>query len=126
MSDWWVRAHWGRAFEILHIEPQIHNMSWAVMRKRDVELTTDDIERPDDDPRELEAVRHNVRQLQREAMHLESELAQERASRERERALHERELDEMRRGYERSLSWRITGPLRAGARRARRRRDPSN
>ena len=37
MSDWWVRAHWGRAFEIVEIVPQIHNQSWAVMRKRDVE-----------------------------------------------------------------------------------------
>jgi SAM-dependent methyltransferase len=119
MSDWWVRAHWGRAFEILHIEPEIHNMSWAVMRKRDVELTTDDLETPDDDPREFAALRHNVRQLQREAMLLESQLAEERRRGERERRLRERELDEMRRGYERSLSWRITRPLRAAARRAR-------
>jgi SAM-dependent methyltransferase len=41
MSDWWVREHWGRAFEILRIAPQIHNMSWVVMRKREVGLTTD-------------------------------------------------------------------------------------
>jgi hypothetical protein len=85
-----------------------------MMRKRDVELTTDDLETPDDDPREFAALRHNVRQLQREAMLLESQFAQE-------RRLRERELDETRRGYERSLSWRITGPLRAAARRARRR-----
>jgi SAM-dependent methyltransferase len=36
MSDWWVRAHWGRAFEVLEIAPQIQNMSWALLRKRDV------------------------------------------------------------------------------------------
>ena len=43
MSDWWVRAHWGRAFEILEIAPQVHGQSWALMRKRDVALTTEDL-----------------------------------------------------------------------------------
>jgi hypothetical protein len=30
MSDWWVRAHWGRAFEILDVAPNIHGQSWAL------------------------------------------------------------------------------------------------
>jgi SAM-dependent methyltransferase len=64
MSDWWVRAHWGRAFEVLGIESV--GQSWALLRKLDVELTTEDLERPADDPRELEALRHNLHQLQRE------------------------------------------------------------
>ena len=68
MSEWWVREHWGRAFEIVDIAPQFHNFSWCVMRKREVELTTDDIERPSDDPREYAAIRHNVKQLQREVV----------------------------------------------------------
>jgi SAM-dependent methyltransferase len=111
MSDWWVRAHWGRAFEILEIAPQIHNMSWALMRKRDVELTTEELERPDDDPREYRALRHNLSQVQREV----SELLQ-RERRERElRQAHERNVSE----YEQSLSWRLTRALRAGGQLAR-------
>jgi len=66
MSDWWVHAHWGRAFEIVEIEPQIHGQSWALMRKREVEVTVEDLQVPEDDPRELIAIRNNVRQLQRE------------------------------------------------------------
>ena len=109
MSDWWVREHWGRAFEILELVPQVNsNQSWAVMRKRDVELTTEDLERPADDPREHLAARHNIRQLQREL----------------ERAQHERtaEVAAVRREYEDSLSWRVTRPLRALAHRFRSRR----
>jgi hypothetical protein len=62
------------------------------MRKRDVALTTEDLERPSDDPREYAALRHNVRQLQREI---------------------ERVVDEVRTEYEGSVSWRATAPLRA-------------
>jgi SAM-dependent methyltransferase len=86
MSDWWVRAHWGRAFHILEVAPQIHDMSWAVMRKRDVDLTTEDLERPADDPREIAALQNNIRQLQRELMRLTQA-----AERERDLALRERE-----------------------------------
>jgi SAM-dependent methyltransferase len=110
MSDWWVRAHWGRAFEVLEIAPQIHDMSWALLRKREVELTTDDLERPEDDPREYLALRHNLRQLQRE---LELARRQARELVERERAV---ELNELRREYEESASWKVTRPLRIAAR----------
>jgi SAM-dependent methyltransferase len=95
MSDWWVRAHWGRAFEILTIAPQIHGQSWALMRRRDVELTVDELERPADDAREYLALRHNLRQVQRELESAETTV---------------------RREYEGSTSWRITRPLREGAR----------
>lgn|SRR5215204_5592630 len=106
MSDWWVRAHWGRAFEILDIAPQIHDMSWAVMRKRDVQLTTEDLERPEDDPREYLAARHNLRQL-RQAFHLE------RGAFQREREGHAAALQHLRDHYEGSLSWKLTRPVRA-------------
>jgi SAM-dependent methyltransferase len=112
MSDWWVRAHWGRAFEFLEVAPEIHHMSWAVMRKRVLELTSADLEMPDDDPREFAALRHNLRQIQRELFELAVQVAQE-------RNLREQQVTELRRRYEGSLSWRITRPLRAGARLAR-------
>jgi SAM-dependent methyltransferase len=99
MSDWWVREHWGRAFDIVEIEPQIDNMTWVLLRKRAVELTTEDVERPSDDPREYRAVRHNLRQVQREL--------------DEENQRFESALEEQRRDYESSLSWRITRPLRA-------------
>ncbi len=98
MSDWWVREHWGRAFEIVHIEPKIHNMSWALMRKRDVELTVELVERPADDPREYQAVKHNLEQVQHEL-----EIAQ---------AVCAKIVRDVRQEYESSLSWRVTKPLR--------------
>jgi SAM-dependent methyltransferase len=112
MSDWWIREHWGRAFEILRIEPQIHNQSWAVMRKRSVELTPDDVARPGDDPREYEAVRENLRQTQRELEHAEAELDAARRELERHRHQASAEIEAVRGEYERSLSWRVTRPLR--------------
>jgi SAM-dependent methyltransferase len=98
MSDWWVRAHWGRAFEILEVAPNVHGQSWALLRARDVEVTADELETPEDDPREHLALRHNLRQLQRELELAEAAVRGE---------------------YERSLSWRLTRPLRGGARLAR-------
>jgi SAM-dependent methyltransferase len=95
MSDWWVRAHWGRAFEIVDVAPNVHGQSWALLRRRDVALTAADLERPADDPREWAALRHNLRQVQRD---------------------HVAAMSEIRRSYERSASWRLTAPLRAGAR----------
>jgi SAM-dependent methyltransferase len=122
ISDWWLREHWGRAFEIVHIAPQFQNFSWAVLTKRDVNLTTEDIERPSDDPREYAAVRHNLRQVQRE---LERELGALRET--HEQAAHDQRLaaDAIRREYETATSWKLTKPLRVGAeavRNARRRR----
>ena len=121
MSDWWVRAHWGRAFEVLEVEPQIQNMSWALLRKRDVELTTEDLERPDDDPREYLAVRHNLRQVRRELELAQLEQAAElRNLRQRQTA----RLRGVRREYEASLSWKVTRPLRAAGRMVRSFRSP--
>jgi SAM-dependent methyltransferase len=95
MSDWWVRAHWGRAFQILEVAPNVHGQTWVLMRKRDLEITVSDLERPADDPREQAALRHNLRQLERDQ---------------------ERALAYMRAAYENSVSWRVTRPLRSAAR----------
>jgi SAM-dependent methyltransferase len=92
MSDWWVRAHWGRAFDFLTVAPQIHGQTWVLLRKRDVRVTVEDLEKPADDPREYLALRHSLRQV------------------ERDRAL---ALEDQRRVYEESLSWQLTRPLRA-------------
>jgi SAM-dependent methyltransferase len=108
MSDWWVREHWGRLFEIIETEPQIDNMTWVLLRKRDVELTIEDVARPSDDPREYLAVRHNLHQVQREL--------------DEEKRRFEAGLEEQRRDYESSLSWRLTRPLRAGKKLRDRRR----
>jgi len=131
ISDWWVREHWGRAFEIVQIAPQIHNMSWAVMRKLDVELTDEDLDRPGDDPREYRALQHNLLQLRRESEEaLESQAARmeiEKAEAlESQRQVYEKlraEHEELLRQVEQSASWQITAPLRAAAR-LRRRRSP--
>ena len=94
MSDWWVQAHWGRAFEILDTAP-VHGQTWALLRKRDVTISVADLEKPADDPREVRALRHNVVQA----------VMFERFA----RAV-------LQRHYERSLSWRVTRPLRAAGR----------
>ncbi len=126
MSEWWVREHWGRAFEIVSIAPQFQNFSWAVMRKRDVELTTEDIERPSDDPREYLAVRHNIRQLERiwvDELKFVGEL-NERARAEQAEAYEARiaACEARIASLEDSLSWKVTQPgrrLSAAVRRAR-------
>jgi SAM-dependent methyltransferase len=87
MSDWWVREHWGRAFEFVGAEPQVHGQSWVLLRRRDVELTADALLASSADPRESKALRHNIRQLQREK-------------------------ESVRNSYEGSWSWRLTRPLR--------------
>src|SRR5581483_8442206 len=66
MSDWWVRAHWGRAFEILSVAPQVHGQTWALLQKRDVEVSVEMLAEPSDDPRELLALRHNISQVERD------------------------------------------------------------
>ncbi len=100
MSDWWVREHWGRGFEFVR-SADVHGQTWPLLRKRDVVVTGEDLERPGDDPRELRALRHNVEQAV---------------------ALERRRIAAVRAEYERSLSWRLTRPLRASGRFARSRR----
>lgn len=108
ISDWWMREHWGRAFDVLRVAP-VHGQSWALLRRRDVRLTPEQLTAPGADPREHRALRHNLRQVQREL-----ELA------------HGPTEAATRREYEESRSWRLTRPLRAAAAVARmaRRRPP--
>jgi SAM-dependent methyltransferase len=80
MSDWWVKAHWGRAFDIVRQAP-VQGQTWTLLCKRDVEVSVADLERPADDPREYAALRHNLRQIEWD---------------------HQRQLEEVR-AHERSL-----------------------
>lgn len=73
VSEWWLRDHWGRLFEIEELEPRGFNalpahrgQGWARMRPRDVELEPEELERPGDDPRELPAALHAGELLRRE------------------------------------------------------------
>jgi SAM-dependent methyltransferase len=100
MSDWWVRAHWARAFEFV-AEAPVHGQTWVLLRRRDVAITVEELARPADDPREYAALRHNVVQA------------------ERDRIL---SIEETKRRYERSMSWRLTQPLRDLRRRSAARR----
>ena len=103
MSPWWIREHWGRAFEIVAVQEGslegTHGL--IVARPRAGTFSEHDLLRlnPADD-REVRALRHNIAQVQREAGAAAAEL---------ERTI---------RGYEQSRSWRFTAPLRW--RRARR------
>lgn len=109
-SEWWLRAHWGRAFEILTLRlgeesgpPPLYGQALLVMRPRRVELRPSDLERPEpDEPRELAAAQGNVASLRREVERLGAEVAT----------------------FSSSRSWALTRPLRAIARLARAGRAP--
>jgi SAM-dependent methyltransferase len=115
-SDWWIRAHWSRAFEILEVQhrPQmggeLGRHAWVLMRRLPGEPTPDELERLEpDEPREIEALRHNIRQLQAEGRSFH-DAAEEQLDAQRRHA--SEELGIVRDGYEESASWRITKPLR--------------
>jgi SAM-dependent methyltransferase len=84
-SPWWLRSHWGRAFEILSLRSSGFaggrpGHGFVVGRKKGVSLTRDDLERPDpEDPRELEAQRQQLLVLETEAVEMREEWDRERA-----------------------------------------------
>ena len=95
-SPWWIREHWGRAFEILELRPLTPwGEGMVLMRRRDTHPTPEELERIDpQDEREVLALRHNLRQVQREGVAVrEAQAAQLSA-------------------FEQSRSWRLTRPLR--------------
>jgi SAM-dependent methyltransferase len=106
LSPWWIREHWGRAYEIERIDDSalFTTQGLVVARPKPDPGDRAELERIDaGDPREIAALRHNVEQLHREARRTQVEL---------ERAIE---------GYETSLSWRLTAPLRRVRRWLRRR-----
>jgi hypothetical protein len=92
-SEWWIRAHWGRAFEIVNLVPHDgadppHGHGFARLRRRPVATTEEELLR-----------------LRAENAHLRELLtAAEAAAGENE---------QIRTELEGSSSWRLTAPLRA-------------
>jgi hypothetical protein len=77
-SEWWIREHWGRAFEILDFQPwgfapappgERAGQGWVLMRKRPIPIDAAMLEAPGDATREFEAVRANLKCTQREMSH---------------------------------------------------------
>jgi hypothetical protein len=136
-SDWWLRAHWGRAFEVSLEERDGRRL--AELRRTGEPITPADLERPEaGDERELEAARANaaylLEQLERSENRRRFELDEQREEMNRElmrRAFAEADLEWSRRGqgspamlvaaeYEATTSWKITKPLRTLGRMLRR------
>ena len=91
-SHWWLREHWGRAFEIVELRPgEALSQGWAVLRAREVELTPEQLEREDPDDRRY----YEARRYQLELLRAEGEVLRRR----------HQELVQ-------SASWRLTAPLR--------------
>jgi len=119
-APWWIRAHWGRAFEIdtvwtsgfAHPDDRGRGHGVVVARKRRVHLTPAALESFDgDDPREIASLRSNIRQLHHESSTFRG-LAYDL---ERERDFLRSVID----AEHKTLSWRVTAPLRRLRRLAR-------
>jgi len=99
MSPWWIREHWGRAFDIRELRPGLGSVAGAhgmiVASPKPNPPSRQELEWIDpSERREISALQHNVGQLQREAVAL--------------RADRDQAVD----GFESSYSWRLTEPLR--------------
>ena len=123
-SDWWIRAHWDRAFEILDVQPpsqisdELGPQTWVLMRKRPGRFTTADLESVEPgEEREVRAMRHNIGQLHAEAAEQRRILLPEIEALRRDSVKLHRTID----GLTSSRSWRLMSPLRALARRWRER-----
>lgn len=96
-SPWWLRAHWGRIFEIVELAPRFggdvptgHGM--VLLRRKSVQMTVGELERLEPhEPRETTALAHHVEQLRRETLALRAENEELRAT----------------------ASWKVTRPMRA-------------
>jgi SAM-dependent methyltransferase len=94
-SEWWLRAHWGRAFDVVSID-QADGGRYIVLGKRPGAVAADDLRRPEPgEERELAAAQANVSYL---GAQLERTERQHRREMERQRDEMSREL--MRRSFE--------------------------
>jgi SAM-dependent methyltransferase len=135
-SEWWLRAHWGRAFEVLAIEERDRRRQVS-LRSRAEPISAAELERPEPgEDRELTAASANATYRRSQVDRMErshrTELDEQREDMNRElmrRAYAEADLDWARRGplatlvaaeYEATTSWRLTKPLRAAGKILRR------
>jgi hypothetical protein len=117
-SPWWIREHWGRAFDVLELQP--HGFGTrpgdghgaVVLRRNDRKVTREDLERVNPgEPREASALRHNLDMVQAEVADLRVAVDHFRG-----------QADTLRRQveiFEGSRSWRLTEPLRRATARVR-------
>jgi SAM-dependent methyltransferase len=130
-SEWWIREHWGREFEVMSLErtdpADPEGQGATLLRRRQDRLDAEELERPADDPRELAAARQNIEQLHWDTGHLFAQLS---AVTDSQAELTEnveglrREIERQRAelaAIARSRSWRLTAPLRAATAVVRRR-----
>ena len=135
-SEWWIREHWGRAFDILRLERTDADGSGqgaVLLRAKPVQLLPKELEHPADDPRELSSLVANLEHLHAEAADQHAQVDTVTAAHrqlivdiewtqranERNRRLVEGLQNEVERLHEElarisnSNSWRLTRPLRA-------------
>jgi hypothetical protein len=118
-SEWWLREHWSRGFEILELRTRdmwkgVHGHGWIALRRQEGELTPDDLERFDpSDDREARAMARNLKILMHEAT--------ARAQRSEELQSEAESLRQQLETVYSGRSWKLTAPLRAAAELARRR-----
>jgi SAM-dependent methyltransferase len=120
LAEWWVREHWGRAFEILrfdHCDPAVgagHDL--VALRRREVAVTPEGLAEVDmSDPREYESVVCNLELLARQQARLGTQLREQEAARITDLQRVETEMQQLASKLDavtQSKSWRFTGPLR--------------
>jgi SAM-dependent methyltransferase len=122
-SEWWLREHWGRGFEVVAVRPAtdldaMAGHGWLVVRRDERACDVEELGRIDpSDPRELASLKLNVEILSDEGRELRQELEQSGGNGDAE---HARLADELRVVLG-SRSWQLTAPLRRLGRAARRR-----
>jgi SAM-dependent methyltransferase len=64
-SAWWLREHWGRAFEIVYLRDGRARGDHGIvlLRRKPASVDADALAKPSSDPRELTALQFQVRQL---------------------------------------------------------------
>lgn len=117
-SPWWIREHWGRAFDVLELRPDgfatraRRGQGTALLRKNDTDVTREELERIDlSDPREAVALRHNLDTVQAEVADLRTAVDHYRGQADT--------LGRQVESFETSRSWRLTEPLRRATDRVR-------
>jgi hypothetical protein len=125
LAEWWIREHWGRAFEILEVVPADreggHDI--VVMRRADGPVTAGGLEEVrGDEARERKALKANVELLAEQLSKVPSPNLSAQAAESAEMTALRSECARLREElavYDQSRSWRLTAPLRQAAQRLR-------